>query len=326
MVTYWDKYPQIQENLIEVQECINQQLKIQNQPIREALIRFSQSGGKLLRPAFFLLFSYLGAQENIDHQRRIKMASSLEILHMASLIHDDIIDDSPLRRNTITIQSQFGKDIAVYTGDLLFTEFFNLLIETMTEKRFLELNAKTMKSLLLGELNQMRFRFNQNADINAYFRSIKGKTAELFSLACLEGCAFAKMDAKAQFKAQRIGKNVGMAFQIHDDILDYIGNTKIIKKPILEDLAQGVYTLPLLLVLKTHPESVSPLLNKGNRLTTQDAEKIAQYVIEYGGIDRARQIASQLTENALRLLEQFPDSAAQSDLKQLVNDLLVRPY
>ncbi|MBS7577363.1 MULTISPECIES: polyprenyl synthetase family protein [unclassified Enterococcus] len=326
MVTYWDKYPQIQENLSEVKQCINQQLKIQNQPIREALIRFSESGGKLLRPAFFLLFSYLGTQENLEHQRRIKMASSLEILHMASLIHDDIIDDSPLRRNTITVQAQFGKDIAVYTGDLLFTEFFNLLIETMTEKRFLELNAKTMKALLLGELNQMHFRFNQKADINAYFRSIKGKTAELFSLACLEGCAFAKMDAEAQFTAQRIGRNVGMAFQIYDDILDYVGNTKIIKKPILEDLAQGIYTLPLLVVLKTHPEAVSPLLNKGHRLTTQDAEKIAQSVIEFGGIDNAKQIARALTDNALRLLEKFPESSAKSDLKQLINDLLIRPY
>lgn len=110
----------------------------------------------------------------------IKIAASLEILHMATLIHDDIIDDSPLRRGAVTIQSQYGKDVAVYTGDLLFTEFFTLIADAMNGSEFMKINAQGMKRLLLGELDQMSHRFDRRMSIPAYLRSVNGKTAELF--------------------------------------------------------------------------------------------------------------------------------------------------
>ena len=124
----------------------------------------------------------------------IKVAASLEMLHMATLIHDDIIDDSPLRRGNITIQSKYSKDVAVYTGDVLFTKFFEFLISVMNGSEYLAYNAQTTKRILLGELNQMTIRFKLDETIYDYLRSIKGKTAELFWLACKEGAYYGSCD------------------------------------------------------------------------------------------------------------------------------------
>ncbi|KRM92749.1 polyprenyl diphosphate synthase [Liquorilactobacillus cacaonum DSM 21116] len=136
----------------------------------------------MLRPGLFLLFSELGEKDKQDEEKLLKVAASLEILHKATLIHDDIIDDSPLRHGVVTIQSNFGKDVAVYAGDLLFTAFFELLIDTMNGTSLMQDNATAMKKLLFGELGQMHARFNQQQTIENYVENIKGKTAELFSL------------------------------------------------------------------------------------------------------------------------------------------------
>src|SRR5699024_10094207 len=186
MLTYWNNYPTIQNKLQAVCSIIEEQLAVRNKEIQDTLTDFANSGGKYLRPAFFLLFAELGPKEQQNNQQLLQVAASIEILHMATLIHDDIIDDSPKRRSQITIQSKYGKDIAVYAGDLLFTQFFDLLTQTINGSSYMSINARAMKSLLLGELDQMHTRFNQQETIEQYLKSINGKTAELFWLACSE--------------------------------------------------------------------------------------------------------------------------------------------
>ena len=127
----------------------------------------ASNGGKYLRPAFFLLFANINHQTVAEQEKLIKIASSLEVLHMATLIHDDIIDDSPKRRGAVSVQAAFGKDTAVYTGDFLFTIFFDLLVETMTGSPYLTRNARTMRKILTGELGQMDNRFDLDSIIIA---------------------------------------------------------------------------------------------------------------------------------------------------------------
>ena len=283
MHSHWNDYPTIQNKLQVVCSFLEKQLNVRNKDIQQALIDFSQAGGKYLRPAFFFLFAEIGDQEKQNEEDLIKIASSIELLHMATLIHDDIIDDSPLRRGTMTIQSRYGKDIAVYTGDLLFTLFFEVLIDVMNGSPFMAMNAQAMKGLLLGELDQMHNRYNSNQTIDDYLLSVNGKTAELFWLACLEGAHFGHTSPEIEALAGDIGRNIGIAFQAYDDILDYTSDESTLQKPVLEDLTQGVYTIPLLLAKAQNSAAFEPFLRKKGNLTEEEAKKVASLVVAYQG-------------------------------------------
>lgn len=326
MLTYWNNYPTIQNKLQTVCSLIEERLKVENPDIQDALIEMTQAGGKFLRPAFFFFFADLGNPEKQDSDQLIKIAASLELLHMATLVHDDIIDDSPLRRGVATIQSRFGKDIAVYTGDLLFTVFFDLIIETMNASEYMAVNALAMKQLLLGELNQMASRYNSKGSVENYLNNINGKTAELFSLACLEGAAFGQTSPEIVTQASEIGRNIGMAFQIFDDILDYTADKKELKKPVLEDFVQGVYTLPLLLAKEAQPDVFSPYFEKGSQVTLAEAEEVMKLVIKHGGVKQAKKYAQRYTNDALESIDRLPKSDTRKALKKLTTQLLIRTY
>ena len=324
MTSYWNNYTTIQNKLQAVCSYLEENVAINNEIISKTLVDFARSGGKLLRPALCLLFAELNS--NHDEEKMTKIAASLEMLHMATLIHDDIIDDSPLRRGAITVQAQFGKDIAVYAGDVLFTKFFETLISVMNGSEYLAYNARTMRRILMGELNQMTIRFKTDEKFTDYLRSINGKTAELFYLACKEGAYFSGCSLQVVRLASRIGRNIGLAFQIYDDILDYTADKATLKKPILEDLGQGIYTLPLILVKDQYPEIFAPYLNKKNQITQVEIEEVAKLVVQYGGVEQAKVIAQKITKKALEDIKKLPDGIAKDNIHQLTMDLLNRQY
>src|SRR5690606_27709123 len=134
------------------------------------------SQGKLLRPAYFLLFSRLGTAAQGAHKKIIAAAASTEVLHLATLIHDDIIDEAKMRRGVETVQSKHGKDVAVYAGDLLISVYFDLLADATDSVEIIKLNTLSMKQVLLGEINQMTNAYNTEITYEDYLKSIKGKT------------------------------------------------------------------------------------------------------------------------------------------------------
>lgn len=318
---YFRSDHELSQTLNQVNELINQRISINNKKLESALTEMASNGGKYLRPAFCLTFARLSG-ENWQSEKLIKIASSLEILHMATLIHDDIIDDSPERRGLPSIQSAFGKDIAVYSGDLLFTVFFDLLVETMSGSPYLATNSQAMRKILSGELGQMDNRYHQQSLLQ-YFRNVNGKTATLFSLAAQEGAYFGGGDRRTIQLAKRIGQNIGIAFQILDDILDYSSGEKL-NKPVLEDLSTGVYSLPLLLIMKDHAEELAPYLNKKTAMTEADTVAVQKLVIKYGGVDAAHDLARKFTHKALEEIDQLPHSTVQSSLKKATRQLLDR--
>ncbi|WP_034989649.1 polyprenyl synthetase family protein [Liquorilactobacillus sucicola] len=326
MLDLWKHYPIIAHKLEAVNELISKRLSTPNTAVQDLLAACAQEQGKLLRPGLFLLFSQLGDQQQQDEKQLFKIAASLELLHRASLIHDDIIDDSPLRHGTITIQADYGKDVAVYAGDLLFTVFFQILIETMNGTPYMEYNASSMKKLLLGELSQMHARFNKSQTIDEYLENIKGKTAALFKLACTEGAYFGHANKETIALASRIGENIGISFQIFDDILDYASNTKILQKPVLEDISQGVYTSPLLFAAAIHPEEFAPYLDKRQSITSQEIKQVAKLVHRYGGVKQAKQLAQTYTEKALADIDQLPQVETTTKIRKIALTLLKRSY
>lgn len=324
MLDFWNNYPIIQKRLQVVCSLIEKSVAIDNSDIQEALLDLTRSGGKMLRPAFFLLFSELGETKRVPDSSLLELAASLELLHMATLIHDDIIDDSPLRRGEVTVQARYGKDVAVYTGDLLFTIYFEILIKHINGSPFMSENAQAMKRLLLGELDQMQTRFLPTKTIEQYLISITGKTAELFRLACVEGAYFGGADEKTQRLAATIGQNIGIVFQIYDDILDYVSSKAILKKPVLEDLAQGIYTLPLLLARDTDPDAFAPYLT--DQITQQEAKQVARLVKHYEGVAKAKAFAKTYVDEAVAAIQQLPAGPAQQMIAQLADQLLKRTY
>ncbi|KRM89310.1 polyprenyl synthetase family protein [Liquorilactobacillus vini] len=327
MLDLWKHYPQIAKQLNDVRSLMHQLLSSNNQAIQALLNDCAQQQGKMLRPGLFLLFAQLGQPDKRQTEKLTKIATSLEILHQATLIHDDIIDDSPLRHGTITIQAKYGKDTAVYAGDLLFTIFFELLIETMNGTPYLKINSDTMRHLLHGELNQMAARFQQQQPISNYLANIKGKTAALFRLACMEGAYFGGLNQpKMVALAAQIGENIGISFQIYDDILDYSSSTVTLKKPVLEDVAQGVYTLPLLLAYQQHPAEFDQLLAKKRQISKSEIQLVSQLVKKYHGVKQAKQLALNYTHQAIQQINQLPSGKAAEELQQLTKKLLKRTF
>lgn len=316
----------IGSELKQVRQLINTRLQCRNPELAHALQQMASHGGKFLRPTLLLLVAKAATPNEWDpatRSRLIQLGASIEILHMATLIHDDIIDDSPKRRGQISVQAQFGKDTAVYAGDLLFTQFFDLLIANLANDEYLQINARAMKKILDGELGQMALRYHQQQQVTQYLRNVNGKTAALFQLAASEGAHFAGANHQTTAYAARFGQNLGIAFQIIDDLLDYTDQSKL-NKPVMQDLDTGVYSLPLLLALQ-HPTAVKelqPLLERP--LTPASEQQIKAIVINSGALDEARQLAQRFTQKADEWLKKLPNSPAQLLLGQLMQQLMQR--
>lgn len=321
----WQKYPLIKNQLAEVNDCIKDNIQTSYKDLQQALIEMANNGGKYLRPSLLILSAQIVNKKQAASSKIINLASSIEILHMASLIHDDIIDDSDERRGAISIQARFGKDTAVYAGDLLFTHFFDLILDNISEKHYLVENSQTMHKILNGELGQMAERFNLEQNLSVYLQNVKGKTAALFRLASEEGAYFAGGDA-AQTKAMaEFGENLGIAFQMVDDILDYTGSSKM-NKPTLEDLATGVYSLPLLLALDDADlkAKLMPILQKKRQMTAADLTKVQDIIVNSTIIADARALAKKYTDKALVNLHQMPQSGSTKLLSSLTEQLVNR--
>ncbi|GBG96573.1 polyprenyl synthetase family protein [Lactococcus termiticola] len=327
MHNYWQDYPELQEKLEKVQALMRTRLDISSPDVKAAVDSFVSNGGKMIRPALFFFFADLVTQgQNKDEEKMLKIAASLEILHSATLVHDDIIDDSPLRRGLPSIEAQFGKDTAVYTGDFLYTVFFELLVESMAETKMLAQNAQAMKKILQGELNQMASSFDSKVSIRRYLKVISGKTAELLKLACLQGVFFAGGDFELQRASKKVGLAIGLAFQIYDDVLNFTPNLEEENKPVLTDFRQGIFTLPVLIARENNPEALAPYFEAPEQLTQAEAMALADLVKAEGGIDESLGLAQLLTDKALEEIGKFPDSEKKDELIKAVKALLERNY
>ncbi|RVU70914.1 polyprenyl synthetase family protein [Lactobacillus xujianguonis] len=321
----WHQYPLISKQLKKVNQCIMDTIQTSYADLQNALLAMADNGGKYLRPSMLILAGKASMPEKETSTTIIQLASSIEVLHMATLIHDDIIDDSDRRRGKISIQARFGKDIAVYAGDLLFTHFFDLMLKATDNHQYLVKNAQTMHAVLNGELGQMDERFNMKQTFNDYLADVKGKTAALFKLAAEEGAFFSGASADRISALASFGENIGIAFQIIDDILDYTGGTKL-NKPVLEDLVTGVYSLPLLVALQDEAanEKLVPLLAKKREMTKDDIKAVQTIILNSSAIDKSRQLAKKYTDQAIAALMTLPESSARTILIKMTDQLLTR--
>ncbi|MGX6962091.1 polyprenyl synthetase family protein [Vagococcus xieshaowenii] len=320
----WNQYPSLKKELEQTLTLMATSINLANKEVETAILDMINSGGKLLRPAYLLLFSQFGKKRELN--KMMALAASMETLHTATLIHDDIVDEADTRRNLPTVQSTFGKDVAVYAGDYLFVSCFKLVAKYASSLKSVQLNVDSMEKVLNGELGQMNQRYNYEVTVDDYLTNISGKTAELFSLSCFLGAFESGAPTLVSKSAKDIGFNIGMAFQILDDILDYSQSEATIGKPVLEDMKQGVYSLPLLCALETHQEALIPLLEKKHAMTDSDTQTVYTIIQEADAVEKARHLAQSYTEKALTSINKLPKNNEQTKeiLSQLTLSLLKR--
>lgn len=313
----WDEYPDIKRDLGSVINLMEKNIKCKDKKIEGSIKELIFSGGKMLRPGLSLIASRFG---NYDEKRSVAVAASLELLHMATLVHDDVIDDSKTRRGLETLQSKYGKDYAVYIGDYLFCVVFKLLSTHSTSLASIQMDSRAMEKICLGEIDQMNSRFNLEMTTKGYLKRISGKTAELFALSLLSGAKESGVSDKICKIFYEIGHNVGMAFQIMDDILDYTSDEDIMGKPVCSDIIQGLYNLPLIYAINEDKDTFKKLLTKD--LTQEDVKIIIDLVIKTGGVEKSIDIAKKYINKSHKLIDKLPQNPNKEVLKGLINRII----
>ena len=324
MQTIWQPESLVAKELAALKPYLATNVKIDNAAINDRVHDLLAAGGKFLRPGFFYLFCHFGPDHNTTRLRA--GAAAMELLHVATLIHDDVIDESPERRHVTTIHQDYGQRNAIYAGDLLFTCYFDQVLIAAKTADDVKINTAAMRAILQGELDQMAHNFDPTTTVDDYLAIARGKTARLFSLSCEQGAHFAGADASVVKLAQQIGERMGLAYQMLDDVLDYAGDEALTQKPVLNDLRDGVYSLPLIYALTAEPQLAEQLPQPGDHISIDQLLSIRDQVIALGGVTQAQQLATHYTKTALNLIDQLPTGETQQTLRRLVTELLVRNH
>lgn len=311
----------VQQDIEAVEALIKAQAEGRHPDLGAALDLLLSSGGKRVRPALTLL---AGKMLGASTDRLITLAAAIELLHTATLVHDDLIDGSLLRRGMPTLNSQWSPGATVLTGDFLFACAAKLASDTQSIP-VMGLFSTTLTVIVNGEITQL-FTSRCRADREDYYQRIYAKTASLFetsakSAAIIGGVDESKVEALRQF-----GYHIGMAFQIVDDILDFTGEQATLGKPVGSDLRQGIITLPTILYLESHPnDPVCQRVLKGE--CDQDDDQISGLIDSIRNsavIQVSLQQACDFVDRGLEALYTFPPSPERDSLQELATFFLNR--
>ncbi len=271
---------------------------------------------KQIRPLLVMLTAQLCGQPN---RRTTISACLVELLHTATLIHDDIVDQSDTRRGQPSVNALWHNQVAVLIGDYLFSKSLSYMIK-LRDYNLLSLLSKTSELLSSGEILQIEKSYTRGMDEETYRQMIWAKTASLFATSCKMGAASVAAKPEKRCALYRYGKNVGMAFQMKDDLFDYTGDAERIGKPISRDVKSNILTLPLIHTLKKLPDlkrkRLKKLIRKGAK--QEEVEEINAIVKENGGIVYTQECIGDLSLKAIQELASFPDSPAKNALIELV--------
>jgi octaprenyl-diphosphate synthase len=279
--------------------------------------------GKQMRPMFVLLSAKLHGE---IAEASYRAASLVELLHTATLVHDDVVDDATERRGFFSINALWKNKIAVLVGDYLLSKGLLLSLENK-DFTILTILSSAVKKMSEGELLQIEKTRNLNFDESVYYDIINGKTASLLASSCAAGAASVTQDETVIQKMRDFGEQVGMAFQIKDDLFDY-GDAKV-GKPTGNDIKEKKLTLPLIHILQKVPASLKKeiiYIVKNNNNDKAKVKFVIDNVVQYGGIDYAEQKMIEYRDTAIAILNSFPPSPAREALEELVRYTTDRKY
>jgi geranylgeranyl pyrophosphate synthase len=319
-LTITDLFGPIQEGLLAVEARLREIAPDQHKFLAVATEGLLGAGGKRIRPAIALLTA--GIFE-ADLERAVSLAAGVEMLHTATLVHDDVIDESVVRRGTPTLNAHWSPHTVILAGDYLFARAARLVAQT-DSPLIVDLFAQTLMTIVEGEIKQ-HFSKGQSIALDAYYERIYAKTAVMFVLAAEAAGVLGRAAETILVALRRFGRQVGLAFQIVDDILDFVGSPEQLGKPVGSDLRQGLFTLPAIYYHKAYPDdpNMKALLNG----RVEDEDIIAQVVTavaESSAIDRAMHEARELVTKGRLALRALPDSVYLDTLTQLAQYIVDR--
>ncbi|MFK4953047.1 polyprenyl synthetase family protein [Lactococcus garvieae] len=312
--TIWSEYPKLESSLVKVQKLMKQQVGIKNKEIKSAIFDLFDAGGKMLRPAYLLMFSDFTA---MDNKSKIALAASVEMLHTATLIHDDIVDQADTRRGVETLSKKYDPSIAVYAGDYLFVAVFKLLSKYSFDLPNLTKNIGSIERLLGGELGQLNKHFDFEQTLDDYIQNISGKTGELFAMSS-SIAPLIMQDVHLSELSYNIGMDIGIAFQIMDDYLDYASDSQTLGKPVHEDIKQGIFSAPVLFALEIDPHQVKTLIQK------EQFEEVYSFIQNSGALTKTKELAQYYTNQALNLINKLPEGQTRDNISSVTRKLLER--
>jgi len=281
------------------------------------------AGGKRVRPAIVLLISratMLGQDITPRHRR---LAEITEMIHTASLVHDDVVDESEVRRNVPTVNSLFNNRVAVLAGDFLFGQSAWYLAN-LDNLEVVKLLSEVIKDMAEGEIQQGLNRFDTNTSIDAYLEKTYNKTASLIANSAKGAGLLSDVSAQTATDLYYYGRFIGLAFQIVDDILDFTASTEALGKPAGSDLISGNLTAPVLYALEEKP--YLEVLIEREFAQPEDIEQAIALVMESRGIERSRDLAAQYAQTAVQRINQLKPSESSKALVDLADYVLSRLY
>lgn len=308
-------------NLIVFEKKFTELLKGGNKLLHFVLQYILKSKGKKIRPMFVFLSAKIAGEIN---EKTYRTASMIELLHTATLVHDDVVDESLQRRSFFSINAIWKNKIAVLVGDYLLAKGLLLSIEN-EDFELLKITSNAVKEMSEGELLQIEKARKLDITEEVYFEIIRSKTASLLASACSAGAFSAQSDKTIAEEFRKFGEKIGIAFQIKDDLLDY-GHSET-GKPSGGDIKEKKMTLPLIYTLQQVPLKLKKEIIYIIKNSSTDKEKVnlvMQYVKDYGGLEYAEQAMKEYKNEALDILFAFPESEARDAMEELVNFTISR--
>ena len=310
----------VQSGLLEVETLLRAQADGAHLDLRAALDHLLASGGKRIRPALCLLTGQMLAG---SHEKLVTLSAAVEMLHTATLVHDDLIDGALLRRGMPTLNARWTPAATVLTGDFMFARAAKLAAEADTLP-LMKLFAETLAIIVNGELTQL---FSSRGVISRedYAKRIHAKTASLFEMATRAAAVVSPVDEETVEAMRQYGYFLGMAFQIMDDILDFTGEQETVGKPVGSDLLQGLVTLPAIYYAETHPNDPDVVCLNGGCYTEQERmERLIEAIRNSSAVVRSMQEAEDYVERASEKLAAMPDNEEKQALQELARFIVAR--
>ena len=283
------------------------------------------SGGKRLRPLLVLLVAKASQVDDKNHTR-ILAAIMIELIHTATLLHDDVVDDSNNRRGSKTVHQHFGNQSAILVGDFLYSRAFQVMVQ-IGQMRVMEIMADATNTIAEGEVLQLINCGNPDITEKQYLDVIYRKTGKLFEAGATIGAVLGNQSKLIESSLTDYGRNLGIAFQLIDDVLDYSSSFETIGKDVGDDLAEGKPTLPLIYALeRCEPKEQIIIRQAIQSKNTQNIDQIIEYIKSSGALALSAEKAKSLSDQAIESLEPLPESEYKNGLIELAQFAMNRMY
>jgi len=318
-----DLYAKMQDDIAAIERKLEGSVRSEEADLDEASLHLLKAGGKRIRPVFVLLSGRFGTY---DLERLSHVAVALELIHMATLVHDDVIDDAATRRGQPTVKAKWDERIAMYTGDYILGKALDIAAN-LEQPDIHRILSKAMVQMVIGEMEQFRMFYRLDQSVRDYLLRIRRKTALLIAVSCQLGALAAGAPGPLSQRLYTFGYNAGMAFQIRDDILDLTGTEKQLGKPPGSDMRQGNITLPVLCVMRD--ARVREAVEAATRGPTpdEDALKLAiKLVRKSPGIREAEELSHRYIDKAIGALRELPDIPAKKDFVAIAKFIADRSH